>query len=246
MRQNTKEYLGGLSAEQQALKKQERMIPGLKWSNMEDGFVPSLQSSNSAREIEGSWQTTDQLMNKAIGLLSEDPRNVGWTDKWNELKSLWASIAQAKNKLNANGVMNFNDWDNIIQEIGDPNTANQWINKGAIKRLETAKNSGEIQRLAKLSGYGYEPGSMKMSDTGRGQGGSGSGGKSGPLATPSPEALNQMAQKAGLGNLGLTQNKPQVQQAQQPSGKQVVDRVVDKVTGTTLIQYSDGTFDEVR
>lgn len=245
MRQNTKESIAGMRPDQQLVIRSQRHIPGFKSVDGELGFVPTSKDKEKGSELAGSWHALEPLMRETLDILKQDPRTIPGSDKWNTLQSKFAAMYQGQNKVNANGVMNFGDWDNLIMQMGNPNTINQWANQGARKRLETALADGERGFLAKMHDYNYEPGDEPGLPKNMTMGGGGmSGGGSRNNVSPSPEALNQMAQNAGLGNLGLSRNAAPQPQKQQ--NKQVVDRVVDKATGTTLIQYSDGTFDEVR
>lgn len=237
-----RESVQGLRQDEANRKIAERIIKGRRFHNMKAGEIPSADDAKQVKDMKAAWEGLQPIQDAAIQMLETNPRNFIGSDAWNKLKSSWVDMANLRNHINKNGVMNFNDWESLMQNMGDPNSLNQWLTKGGLVRLKEAKKNGEIRRIAFDNGHGYEDGDMSISEApGIYSGGSVS--RSGNTLQPTQQGLGTMLDAAGLPPIQMNQSKspetPPIPQGAVSHGR-VMERVTDPDTGITYTLYEDG------
>ncbi len=186
---DSRESVAGMRGQELQMKQAERGIHGYKFADMDKNFIPSITSANHARDLAGTYGGMSQIIDSLINQLEKNPRNFYSSDTWNKVKSSHMSIAQALTKLEGNGVMNVNDLQNDIAEMGDPNSLTQWLNQGGLTRLKQLRQNSDTKFREKMLYDGYVPGSMSMSDV-PAYAGAGSAGGGGNTLQPTQQALD--------------------------------------------------------
>lgn len=237
-----KESVHGLRQDEANRKIAERMIKGKRFHNMAAGEIPSANDAKEVKDMQSAWVPLKQIQSEVISMLERNPRNFIGSDAWSKMQSSWVDQANLRNHVNKNGVMNFNDWETLKQNMGDPTSLKQWILGDGLERMKTSLRNGEIRRVEFDAAHGYEDGDMSLGQSPHSYSG-GQMSKSGNTLQPTQEALGTMLDAANLPQVKMktaTENGPKAPvQEPSPSHGRVVKTVTNKA-GTTFILYEDG------
>lgn len=121
------------------------------------GTVTSHQSNHVDKRFE-SYSMLKPALDKAADLLEADPQayKLWGSDVRRELMSAFQAAAEANVKFQGDGVMNGRDLENAMRQLGNPETAEQFITNNSGAALKQMANTIDQQLDSSTRSLGYD------------------------------------------------------------------------------------------